>query len=91
MICIVGNKADLIEQQEVSEDEGRNLAKEIGGHFAWVSSKTGNGIEELFEDSIKAYTNKYGYAKIFKEKQKLNNKKKDEEESGGWFSWCRIF
>ena len=50
MICIVGNKADLIEQQEVSEDEGRNLAKEIGGHFAWVSSKTGNGIEELFEE-----------------------------------------
>ena len=47
MICFVANKADLYVNQEVTEQEGRDLANSIEGYFQLVSSKTGNGVSEL--------------------------------------------
>mmetsp|Transcript_3589 Transcript_3589/g.10502 ORF Transcript_3589/g.10502 Transcript_3589/m.10502 type:complete len:213 (+) Transcript_3589:94-732(+) len=49
LIALVGNKSDLSPQREVKEDEGRQLAKELGILFAETSAKLGNGVKELFQ------------------------------------------
>ena len=72
MICIVGNKADLL-PFEVDEGEARDFTKSINGHFALVSSKNGNGVQELLEESIKKYVEIYGTDEIFKIRITINN------------------
>ncbi len=52
VLAIVGNKADLIKEEEavVSEEEARNFAKEKNAKFKLVSSKEDyEGINSLFE------------------------------------------
>ena len=45
---MLGNKADLIGQEEVSEADAREFAQSIGAFFAKVSAKSGDGIEAAF-------------------------------------------
>ena len=80
MICIVGNKADLL-PFKVDEEEARDFTKSINGHFALVSSKNGNGVQELLEESIKKYTEIYGTDEIFKKRITINN---DETNKTLW-------
>lgn len=68
----MGNKADLL-PFKVDEDEARDFTKSINGHFALVSSKNGNGVQELLEDSIKKYVEIYGTDQIFKHRITINN------------------
>ena len=49
IIAIAVSKCDLIEDEEVSEEEGRNFAKEIGAIFKATSALSGVGIMELFK------------------------------------------
>ena len=49
LIYLVGNKID-IEEREVSEEEGRNYAKEKNMKFFEISVKERIGIDELLED-----------------------------------------
>ena len=48
-IVIVGNKVDLGDKREVSEDEGRRYAREIGANFIEVSAKSGKNVKEAFD------------------------------------------
>ena len=81
MICFVANKADLYVNQEVTEQEGRDLANSIEGYFQLVSSKTGNGVSELFEESIKMYIDKHGFQQLRKETKQLDDNKKNTDET----------
>ena len=45
---LVGTKADLTEEREVSQEEGRKEAQRRSMAFLEVSAKTGHNIEELF-------------------------------------------
>ena len=45
---MAANKSDLYEQEEVTEKEGKEYAKEIGAIFKSTSAVTGIGISELF-------------------------------------------
>ena len=45
VICVVGNKADLFQKQEVTEDEGRNFAKKYDAIFAVTSCFNGDGVK----------------------------------------------
>ena len=46
---LVGNKADLESDREVSENQGMRKAKELGLKFLEVSALTGQNIDEAFE------------------------------------------
>jgi len=49
-LTLVGNKADLEEEREVSEQEGRALAQELGAAFFETSARRGRAtVEAAFE------------------------------------------
>ena len=50
IIAVVGNKKDLYEIDSLdNQNEAEEFAKEIGATFKVISSKTGEGIEKLFD------------------------------------------
>ena len=49
-IIIVGNKSDLNEKREVSYEEGKQYAESKGFNFYETSAKTGEHVEEAFND-----------------------------------------
>ena len=50
--CLVGNKIDLADKRSVSEEKGKNYAKDNGFIFAEVSAKDGLHIQELFNNEL---------------------------------------
>ena len=48
IIALVANKNDNYEFEQVTVNEGKNLAKEINAMFKSTSAKSANGINELF-------------------------------------------
>ena len=70
ILAVVGNKSDLYEIEKVSEEEGRNYAKEINAIFMLVSAKNGDNINNLFNDIVNLY-----WEPIFQEKvDEMSNK-----------------
>ena len=55
ILAIAGNKCDLFQEEQVSEEEGRNFAKSIGAVFQLTSCKESIGIDELFKECGKKY------------------------------------
>ena len=53
LVALIGNKIDLEEKRIVSFDEGKKFATENGIIFMETSAKTGEGIKEIFEQSIR--------------------------------------
>ena len=48
VIGIAGNKADMFDKEEVSEQEARDFANKIGAQFRLTSAFENTGIDELF-------------------------------------------
>ena len=73
VIGIAGNKCDLFQEEEVSEEEVKKYANSIGAVFKLTSCKESIGIDELFQECGKKYL----------EVNKLidnNNKDKDKDK-----------
>ena len=47
---MAGNKNDLYRFDEVTNEEGKELAKELNAIYRRISAKYGDGIDNLFED-----------------------------------------
>ena len=59
VLGLVGNKADLYEIEEVSEQEGRKYASEINAYFSLLSAKNSKkGIDNFFKEMVTMYLNK---------------------------------
>ena len=52
IFVLVGNKIDLNDKRQVSSQEGQNYANEKEFIFFEVSARTGQGIQELFNNNI---------------------------------------
>ena len=52
---VAGNKCDLFQEEQVSEEEGKKFAKSIGAIFHLTSCKESIGIDELFEECGRKY------------------------------------
>ena len=50
ILGLAGNKADLFDNESVTEKEGKNFAEEIGAIFNLTSPLENFGINELFQD-----------------------------------------
>ena len=48
VIGIAGNKADMFDKEEVSEQDARDFANQIGAQFRLTSAFENTGIDELF-------------------------------------------
>ena len=48
VVGLAGNKADLFDREQVSEEEAKEFAKEIKAIFRLTSAMTASGIDELF-------------------------------------------
>jgi len=53
-LFLIGNKIDLEEKIKVTEEEGRQYAKDNGMDFMITSAKTGNNVEVAFSKLIKS-------------------------------------
>ena len=56
-MAIAGNKNDMYEHEEVEENEGKELAKELGAIFQKTSAKESTGVEDLFVKIGKKFLN----------------------------------
>lgn len=85
-IIIIGNKCDLTECRQVSYEEGNNYAQQFGYHFYETSAKTGEGVNDAFndifeqlyslnEDEIKNNANTNRSSSIQIKKSEKSNKK----------------
>ena len=45
---LIGNKSDWTEKRAVTEEQGRELANELGIKFMETSAKANDGVEEAF-------------------------------------------
>ena len=76
-ILIVGNKADLEDNREVSREEGIQFAKVRGvDGFIECSAKTGENVEEMFD----ALTRLMIMKNADKKKNRVEKKQKDERK-----------
>ena len=49
VLALVGNKADMYQFEEVTNDEGKSYAKEINAIYRRVSGKNNQEVEDLYK------------------------------------------
>ena len=79
IFCLVGNKNDLYEKEEVSSPEGEEYADSIKAIFKSTSAKSNYGISNLFENigkKILELKNKGELDESICKKELLNDNKK---------------
>ena len=86
-IILIGNKSDLENQREVSEEDGKQKAEMYKLAFMETSALNGSNIDKAFQELIEEVYNsnrnnfiKDANIKIFNEGTDLNNVEKNEEK-----------
>ena len=86
---VAGNKCDLFQQEQVTEEEGKKFAKSIGAVFHLTSCKESIGIDELFEECGKKYlemnklidSKEKGKIHLDKDKANIEESQKDNNKN----------
>ena len=73
-IVLVGNKIDDEDNRKISTEQGESMAKEYEIMFFECSAKTGQNIDEIFNNLVKKVVE--NFSKSSDSGQKLKNKKK---------------
>ena len=84
IIILVANKNDLYEDQKVSNEEGKEFAKNIGAIFISTSAKNNNDINFLFENiAMKILNPNFDYTSFDRKAMDefINNIKKERNEN----------
>jgi Ras-related protein Rab-1A len=87
-ILLVGNKCDLIENRQVSYEQGKKLADDVGINFIETSAKTSMNVEEAFmmiSTQIRA-SNKFKKNTSSGDMISLSNQ--HVQQSRSYFYWC---
>lgn len=71
VVGLAGNKCDLFEQEEVSEDEARALAKSYNAEFKLISACSGDGVDDFFQQLVEKYEER--------KSTKLPNEKEEDD------------
>ena len=87
---VAGNKCDLFQKEEVSEEEGKKFAKSINAVFELTSSKESIGIDDLFEKCGEKYLemNKLIDTKDKKDNIVIGDNKANNENKGKKKKFC---
>jgi small GTP-binding protein len=75
ILALAGNKSDMYEFEEVSDEEAKNYAKEINAIFQKTSAKTDVGVNELFK--------MIGQKVVNPQAENTSNLTKDEQKKRG--------
>ena len=83
ILALAGNKSDMYEFEEVTDDEGKAYAKEINAIFQKTSAKTENGVNELFKMIGQKFVNPdtENTSNLTKEEQKKRGEKLKKEQN----------
>jgi len=81
IIGVAGNKCDLFQEEQVSEEEAKKFADSIGAIFKLTSCKESVGIDELFEECAQKYIENNNLVKK-DNKPKNGNLKLDSKKDG---------
>ena len=77
ILAIIGNKSDLTENEEVSEEEGKKYAKEKNAIFKLVSARVdAKGINTLFDTILIEFINNILINRIDTESTIISKQKK---------------
>ena len=76
IIAIAGNKSDLYDKEQVSEDEAKEFADSIGASFELTSAKSNSGVNDLYMAVAETYLKK-GINNKNQEKEDIKLKKED--------------
>ena len=63
VIYLVANKIDMEEERKIKKEEGIQLAEELGVPFIETSAKTGENIDDIFNDIIERIDKEFGNIK----------------------------
>ena len=77
-MAIAGNKDDMYENEDVDENEAKQLASELNAIFQKTSAKESNGIEDLFTKIEKKFLNPKSDNKPAGQNVKTNGKNNDD-------------
>ena len=80
-IILVGNKIDLVDEREIPDYEGKELADEFNINYFECSAKTGENINLAFEDLIKKMVKTVDKPKDNNSKIIIQNKKNKKSNS----------
>ena len=88
VLAVVANKTDLYENEDLEDEkQAKAFANEIKGIWMSISSKSGDGIDKLFDTMVDKYLNSEFNAKVAETRggqtgiklQKSDNNKKPKK------------